>query len=140
MKGGLYTVNIKIVSDQNSPVSNTIVILNAVSSKNKHQATTDSNGIAHFPSLTAGIYDAIVMMNGSKVGETIINVSGQNHVINFGINITGQKNNPLLRKAVLGAANASPYVIAGAIAGGILAGVVISILFIRMKGTRKVPA
>lgn len=91
--------------------------------------------------LQSGIYDAEVLMNNVKVAETIINVSGQNHVLTFGINLKAQKNNPLLKdtKSVLGASTSSPYFIAVVLTLGLVVGAIIVVLFIRLKGARKLP-
>lgn len=140
-KKGLYAVHIKTLSSQNSPVKDATVVLNAVSGKQKQQATTDKDAIAHFFNLQPGIYDAVVMINNSKAGEAIINVSGNNHVLTFGISLKNQKNNPLLKQSgtVLGAATSSPYLIPAILIVGILVGTGVSVLFIKFTRSRKMP-
>ena len=141
-QNGLYTVVLKIQSSQDTPVSDATVLLNPVAGKSKQQGTTDATGTVRFSNLKAGLYDATVEENNTKAGETIINVSGQNHVLTLGINLKGQNNNPMLKNSgsVLGTATSSPYLIAGILGLGILVGTVLAILFTRLKGNRKIPA
>jgi hypothetical protein len=138
-QNGLYTVFLKVHSSQNSPVTDAAVTLTTVSGKNKQQETTDPTGTVHFSNLQAGIYDATVMENNTKAGETIINVSGQNHVLTLGINLKGQNNNPLFNKSgsVLGAATSSPVLFAGILVLGILVGIGIALLVVKLKGRKK---
>jgi len=131
-QSSLYTVFLKILSSQNSPVTAATVILRPVSGKNKQQGTTDATGTVHFSNLQAGIYDATVMENNTKVGETIINVSGQNHVLTLGINLKADQNNPLLKNtnAPIKTPGMSPLLIGGIVLFGIIAVTVLAILLV----------
>lgn len=79
------------------------------------------------------------MKDNRKVGETIINVSGQNHVINFGINIKGQQNNPSMNNkgSVLGAVTSSPYRFAAIPVLGVVIGTLLVIMLAKMKSAKK---
>jgi hypothetical protein len=139
---GLYTVELNVLSEKNTPVSNATVILTPVEGKARKQATTNTEGAVHFTNLQAGIYDATIEENNTKVGERIINVSGANHVLTLGINITGEQNNPLMKKAnpILKIINPSPILIASLVLGGIVLGSAMAVVFIRLRRRKKIPA
>lgn len=129
-KTGFYSLAINVLSGE-IPVSKATVILNSVSDKKQRQAISDQTGLARFLDLPPGIYDATVMENNTKAGETIINVNGQNHALTFSINLKGQENNPLIRNhgSVLGVATSSPYLFIGILAAGVGIGGGIAFLF-----------
>jgi hypothetical protein len=131
---GLYTLYFKVLSP-NGKVSNDSVILSSISKKNKQQTITDNNGIAHFSNLQAGVYDATVKESNNKVGDTIINVSGSNHVLTFGINLSDQKNNPLLKNSgfVLGSSTFSPIIIVILLVAIFIIGVTIMLIALRRR-------
>jgi hypothetical protein len=139
---GLYTVNLTILSAKNTPMSNTIVILTPVSGKTRQEATTKEAGTVHFTNLQPGIYNATIEKDSTKVGEHIINVSGANHVLTFGINIKGEQGNPLMKKAkpLLQALTSSPLLMGVFLLVGIMIGTGIAIVFVRVKGRKKIPA
>ncbi len=123
-------------------MSNATVFLNQVANKKQQQATTDATGAVQFPNLQPGIYDATVEENNTKVGESIINVSGQNHVLTLGINLKDQQKNPLLKNAnpLLKTLATSPLLIAAILLVGISAGTGIALLLTRLKRSKKVTA
>jgi len=133
-ENGLYTVILK-VSSGNKPVGNAAIMLNSVSKKDQTKTKTDPNGAAQFGNLKTGIYSVIVEKDSNKVGETIINVSGPNHVLTLGINIDAQKNNPLLKDSHSFFNNlaSSPFLIGGILVAGIFFGIFISKIFGRLK-------
>jgi hypothetical protein len=138
-QNGLYTVFLKVLSSQNSPVTDATVTLAPVSGKNKQQVKTDAEGTVRFSDLQQGLYDVIVEENNAKVGETIINVSGSNHTLTLAINLNEQNNNPMRKNSglVLGAATSSPYLIAGILVLGIIVGTGSVLLVIKLKGRKK---
>ena len=136
---GLYTLYLKVYSSGTTPVSNASVTLNTVPAKNKQQGTTDNTGTAHFSNLQAGVYDAVVTEGLSKVGETIVNVSGQNHVLSLSIDLSAQKNNPLLKLgSILNYLAANPLFLVGALVVGIIIGVGVALLIIKLVWKKKV--
>lgn len=140
-QNGLYTVILKIQSSQDAPVSDATVLLNPVAGKSKQQGTTDATGTVRFSNLQAGIYDATVEENKTKVGENIINVSGQSNVLTLGINLKGEQQNPLLKTTnpFFKTLSTSPLLIAGIVLVGVIAGTVLTIVLTRLKGSRKIP-
>lgn len=137
-KEGLYTLYLKVYSSGTTPVANANVILSTVSSKNQQQETTDASGFAHFSNLQEGVYDAVVKEGTNKVGETIVNVSGPNHVLSFSINLSNQKSNPLTKSGSLVASvTSNPLILAGVLAVGIIAGVAIALVATKLFGRKK---
>ncbi len=136
LQEGLYAVTLKVFSSEKTPARSARVILNSVSAKKQLQATTDSNGAVHFSNLQPGIYDAVVKQNNAKVGETIINVNGSNHILAFTINLEAQKNNPLVKntKSLFQGISTGPLFSVGALIVGMLAGVGASVVVMRRKG------
>jgi hypothetical protein len=136
-QNGLYTLYLKVIAS-NNPVQNATVILNAVSKENNQQAPTDNTGTAHFSNLKSGVYDATVKQGFNKVGETIVNVSGANHILSLTINLDAQKNNPLMKAgSFLASLTANPFILAGFLVLGIIIGVGIALLVIKLIGKRK---
>lgn len=136
-QNGLYTLNLKVVAS-NNPVQNANVTLTAVSKENNQQATTDITGIAHFSNLKSGVYDATVKQGFNKVGETIVNVSGQNHVLSLTVNLDTQKTNPLMKAGSLFASlTTNPVFLIGVLVIGIIVGVVVALLIVKLLGKRK---
>ena len=135
---GLYTLNLNVYTTGNKPVSNATVILNSVETKKQQQVKTDNTGIAHFSNLKAGVYDAVVQQGFTKVGETIINVSGPNHVLTIGINLDAQKNNPLMKaQSIINVLSTSPLLLVGMLVVGILVGVCVAIFVIKFVGKKE---
>jgi hypothetical protein len=122
---GLYTVLLKILNSDATPVSNVSVTLTAVAGKTHHTAPTDPTGTALFSNLTPGVYTATVTKDSTQLAKTILNVTGANHVLKLSINIQAQQNNPLLKPQAM---QINPFLIAGIVALGVLAGVGITIL------------
>ncbi len=136
-QNGLYTVNLKVIAS-NNPVQNASVALNSVSKENNQQATTDITGTAHFSNLKSGVYDAAVKQGFNKVGETIVNVSGQNHVLSLTINLDAQKNNPLMKAgSFLASLATNPLLLIGMLVIGIIVGVSIALLIVKLLGKKK---
>lgn len=136
-KNGLYNLSLKILSSQNQPATNMLVSLSEVGSKTKHTGTTDTSGLVHFPNLQSGLYDGIIDENGTKVGETIINVNGQNHTIMLSINLKDQTNNPLLKgKGFVLGATTSPFTMAGLLVLGIVLGTIFAVVFTRFQKSK----
>jgi hypothetical protein len=129
---GLYTLYLKVFSSGTTPVSDAIVTLNATSARNKHTGITDKIGTAHFSNLQSGVYDAVVTEKGSKVGETIINVNGTNHVLTLSINLSMQKNNPLMKSGfVLSQFESNPIFLGIILIIGIILGVCIVLVVLK---------
>ncbi len=137
-QNGLYTLSLKIVS-ANAPVQNAIITLNAVSKQNNRQGITDNSGTASFANLKSGIYDAIIKHDNNKVGETIVNVSGANHILSLTINLDTQKNNPLMKGggSFLASLTTNPLLLLGVLVIGIILGISIAILIIKLYGKKK---
>lgn len=95
----LYSVKLNIFTKKDEPANNAIVRLSPVEKKNEITGTTDDKGSIHFPDVQSGVYSVIVQKDNQKVGETIINVSGSQHVLTLSIDLEAQKNNPLLKKS-----------------------------------------
>ncbi len=135
---GLYNLNLNIYSSGTSPVTNASVTLSSVSTKNLKQASTDNKGIATFTNLQAGVYDAVVTKGFSKTGETIVNVSGPNHVITLGIDLSAQKNNPLMKLgSIVTYITTNPIILVGILIAGIILGIGIALLLIKLLEKRK---
>lgn len=134
-QNGLYTLNLKIITAGDTPVTKATVNLNSLAKKNQVKTTTDANGLAIFKDVKDGIYSVIIEKDGSKIGETIINVSGQNHVLTLSINIDAQKNNPLMKKynPFLDIFYNYPLFIICSLLIGLLLGVFITIALIKKK-------
>lgn len=137
-QNGLYALNLKVIAS-NKPVQNATIMLTSVSKTNNQQATTDSTGTAHFSNLTSGVYDATVKQGFNKVGETIVNVSGANHVLSLTINLDTQKNNPLMKAggSFLASLTANPLLLVGILVIGIIVGVSIALLIVKLIGKKK---
>lgn len=136
---GLYTVYLKVYTNDKTPATNASVSLSAISMKKQLQATTDNTGTAHFSNLQAGVYDAIVKQGFNKVGETIINVSGSNHILTLGINLETQQNNPLMKtQSVFSTITTNPLFLLGSLVVGVIVGVVIAFAVIKILGKKKV--
>jgi hypothetical protein len=135
-ENGLYTVVLKVLTGDNRPVTGADVILSAVAKKHEQKVRTDNMGTVHLPDLEAGVYDATVIKDNAKVGESIINVKGTSHVLTLGINLDDQKMSPLPKNqsSVLGIATTSPFVMVGLLAAGIVIGTGIALLAIKLKG------
>lgn len=129
----LYSVTLHIVTQKDNPVTNAKVTLSPVSKKDEVKGTTDSKGMVLFSNIKSGIYSVIVEKNGNKVGETIINVSGTNHTLTLSIDLSTQKDNPLLKHSFFDDLSSSPLVIGGILLSGIIVGVAIPILFSKIK-------
>jgi len=137
-ENGLYTLYLNVYSSGTTPVPNASVTLSTVSAKNQQQATTDKTGTAHFSNLQAGVYDAVVKERGNKVGDTIINVSGANHVLMLSVDLSAQKNNPLMKAgSILTSIAANPFFLVGALIIGIIIGVGIALFIIKWFGSKK---
>lgn len=133
---GLYALNLKIYSSS-SPVSNATITLNAVSEKNKQEGTTDTAGTVHFSNVQAGVYDAVVSKGFTKVGETIVNVSGPNHILTLGINLDTQKNNPLMKLgSMFTTLMANPLFLVGILIMGILVGIGVALLVVKIMNKK----
>jgi len=135
----LYTLSLRILSSTYIPDPRATVILNEVTSKNKHEKAADSSGMVQFTNLQKGVYDAVITENNNKVGENIINVSGTNHVLALSINLAAQKNNPLLKntQSFFTAIENNPLLLIGALIFGIIIGVGIALLVIKLIGRKK---
>lgn len=134
---GLYSLNLGVYKS-NKPVSNATVTLNTVSSKNKQQVTTDNTGTAHYVNLKEGVYDAIVTQDFTKVDETIVNVTGPNHILTLAINIDTQKTNPLMKTgSMFNAVTTNPLIFMVILIVGIIIGVGIALLAIKLLMNRR---
>jgi len=137
-ENGLYTLYLNVHSTGTTPVPNASVTLSTVSAKNQQQATTDRTGTAHFSNLQTGVYDAVIKEGSSKVGDTIVNISGANHVLTLSIDLSVQKNNSLMKTgSFLSSIVANPLLLAGVLVVGIIVGVGIALLVIKLLGKRK---
>lgn len=136
-QSGLYTASITVLA-AGKTVPNATVTLADVATKTTHEKATDTAGKVQFTNLQAGVYDAIVSKNKQKVGESIINIGGENPVLTFSLNLAEQKKNPLLKNSgsVLGTATASPYVFAGILVLGVSLGTGLSVLLLKWKWRR----
>jgi len=131
-QNGLYTLNLGIFKGT-TPITNASVTLNTVSSKDTKQATTDKTGTAYYSNLKKGVYDAVVKEGFSKVGETIVNVSGPNHTLTLAINLDTQSTNPLMKMgSLLGALTSNPLLLVGVLTLGIIVGIAIAFLIIKL--------
>jgi hypothetical protein len=137
-KDNSYSVIFKVISAENTPIQGDTVQLSSVGKKSEKSATTDSSGKVQFRGLKSGVYDATVLSNGRKVGETIINLSGANHVVELGINLGMQKNNPLMKdtQSFLAKLTASPVMMGGVLVLGILLGIVIAVVVVKLSGKK----
>lgn len=134
---GLYTLYMKVSSGA-STINNASVILENVAKKKKLETNTDGKGIAHFSNLEEGIYDTIVKQGSKKVGETIVNVNGPNKVLNLGINLETQKNNPLMKSnSIINTLSAKPLLLIGILIIGLILGILITVIVIKLLSKRK---
>jgi hypothetical protein len=134
---GLYTLNLKVTATKTA-VPNATITLTTVSSKNKQQASTGNTGTVHFSNLQTGVYDASVTRGNNKIGETIVNVSGPNHVLTLGIDIDTQKNNPLMKTgSLIASLVANPLFLIVTLIVGIILGVGIALLIIKLLSKKK---
>lgn len=127
-KANLYSIVLTITNSDGTPVKTTPVTLKSVAAHTLLRVTTDAKGTAQFSNIEPGIYDATV---ANYVGEKILNVSGNNHVLVLGIKVAPQRT-PLLLKM-----QDNPLLIAGILALGIIVGVGVAIFFIWLKRSKK---
>lgn len=127
-KDGLYTVYLSVYSEEDTPVKNATVVLNGVDAKDRQEAKTDDKGVAHFSNVKQGVYDAAVTQWWTKVGETIVNVQGTNHVLSLGISLNTQSSNPLLQIGnFMTGVMQNPFLLGGILLLGVIAGVLITL-------------
>lgn len=139
LKKGLYTVSIKILSSDQSLREKANVEINSVSDKSVKRAVADNDGIARFSNLQSGIYDVVVSASGKKIGEAIVNVSGNNPILSFGINLDTQTGNPLIKNtgSVLGANSSFSDFIPVLLAIGIVLGTIVIVLIVLLLRKRQ---
>ena len=134
---GLYTLSLKVTATHTA-VPNATVTLSTVSSKNTQRAITDNTGAVQFLNLQTGVYDAVVTQKQRKTAETIVNVSGKNHVLSLGIDLSTQNTNPLLKSgSVMTTLTANPLFLIGALIVGVIVGVGVALLIVKLLGKRK---
>ena len=134
-----YTLLLTVLASENSPASHVTVTLNSVSIKNKIQKTTDQSGKIQFTGLQKGVYDAVITENNNKVGENIVNINGTNKILSLSINLAAQKNNPLLKgpQSFINTLKNSPFFLIGALVLGIILGVGITVLILKLISRRQ---
>lgn len=137
-ENGLYTLYLKVYSSGMTPVPNALVALNTVSTKNQLEETTDKTGTAYFSNLHAEVYDAVVKEGLAKVGETILNINGLNHVLTLSIDLSAQKNNPLMKAgSIFTSLATNPFFLVCALIIGIIIGISIVLFVIKLVNKRK---
>lgn len=131
---GLYSVLITVLS-ADEPGVDASVTLNTAEKKYLQNGKTNDKGEVQFTNLKEGIYDVVVEKDGKKVGETIINLSGQNYLLSFNMNLETQKDNPLMKEknSVLSNIMASPMLLIAVLAIGLGLGIGGSFILFRMK-------
>lgn len=133
---GLYSLNLNIVDTKNVPITNATVNLTSVSSNKLLRTTTDTNGLAHFANLQEGIYDAVIANNSNnKIDETIINVTGKNHVMTLGISVAENLDTSKLKNAwqILSNHKWTPLLSIGMLLLGIIIGTGIAIFYVTLR-------
>jgi hypothetical protein len=131
---GQYTIILTVVSGKGSFAGLTVT-LNAVGSKEQQKAQTDKEGKVRFSSLSSGVYDAVVLQGENKVGESILNVKGPNHLLTLGISLDEKKleQAPKAAGSVLGAATTSPVLLAGLLGLGVAVGTAVALLAVALQ-------
>jgi hypothetical protein len=134
-----YALTLTVHAKDPKQLENAEVVLTPVSKKNITKTKIDKNNSVHFANLTPGIYDVTVESNNKKVGETIINVSGENHTMQVGIDLDTQKNNPLMKDAQSFFAKISnnPLILGSILLFGIILGIIIAILIMKLFTKKK---
>lgn len=119
-KGGLYTL-VLIVNDINGAlIKNTQVNIHSVSNKTPLQGKTDTAGKVQFQNIQEGVYATTVQ---GYAGDTVLNVTGKNHVLVLGIKLQKQQSIFL----------SNPFVIGGLLVSGIIFGSILMWVFLRKK-------
>lgn len=83
-----YTLNVKVVSDNSVPSSNSQVVLQPQSGDAEQpiQVATNQDGVATLDNVPAGVYTLSVTDDtGKKISDKVINVSGNQPVLTFGV-------------------------------------------------------
>lgn len=92
-KGDRYTVLLKIISIDNAPVKSATVSIKSVASRDALKSVTDTSGTARFSNIKKGIYEVNV---SNHKEQTILNVSGNNHILTLSIKVKEQSIVPKL--------------------------------------------
>ena len=134
-----YSLLLKIQAKDEKQLQNAEVILTPVSKKDVLKKKIDTKHTVHFENIASGIYDVTVENNNKKVGETIINVSGSNHILTLGIDLDTQKNNPLMKDAqsFFSKISNNPLILGGILLFGVIFGIIITILLMKLIGRKK---
>jgi hypothetical protein len=135
---GLYSLYLNLVNTQNKPLTNAIVELSSVSSKTLQQQATDDNGSLHFSNLQEGIYDATIKKNNQKLDETVINVSGKNHVMTVGLSVEDNIEKAKLKNMWSSLTNleSAPLLIIGILLLGVIIGTGIAVFFVKLRRSK----
>jgi len=99
-----YSLSIKAVDNDNTPLSAATVVLDPPQSAQTVQtgnttapalqtATTDQNGIAQFTNVSKGVHTVVVQQNNTQVAKTVLNVNGTNHTMSLGVKAQKQPRN-----------------------------------------------
>lgn len=113
-KDNLYTVVLKILNTDNTPVTSTEIKLNGVADKSSSHLKTDATGTVQFTDLKSGVYTATV---ANHEGDNVLNVAGNNHVLVMGIKLKTPQN--------ISSNIFTPLVLVGTLLIGIILGTVI---------------
>ncbi len=119
-KDNLYTLVLKLLNSDNTPITSTDVKVSGVADKSIFQAKTDKTGTVQFADLKSGVYTATV---ANYDEDNILNVAGNNHVLVMGMKL----------KRRVGTLFFDPFIIGGILVIGIIVGTTLIVIFGKMK-------
>lgn len=125
-RGNLYTAEILVVSDADTPITGATVSIKPVSGTQTQKITTDSTGKATFTDLKSNRYIVLAEKKKNKTPPSVLDIQGTNHLVSHSVKLQGLQETR--QEGMLQGLSGKPLLIAGLIVFGILIGAGLSLL------------